>query len=90
MQRREYRFNTSGLSLQVTEWGDEHARPVVMLHGIRGFGETFAGVAQALQPEFRVIALDQRGRGQSDWTPSATTTPTPTWPTWQRWWTRWR
>jgi pimeloyl-ACP methyl ester carboxylesterase len=40
-----------------------------MLHGIRGYGETFAGIAEALQPGFRVIALDQRGRGGSDWDP---------------------
>jgi pimeloyl-ACP methyl ester carboxylesterase len=45
------------------------APPVLMLHGIRGYGETFAGVAQALQPERRVIAFDQRGRGRSDWDP---------------------
>ena len=70
MERREYRLTTSGLSLQVTEWGPPDAQPVVMLHGIRGYGETFAGVAQALQPECRVIALDQRGRGQSDWDPA--------------------
>jgi esterase len=70
MERREYRLTTSGLGLQVTEWGPPAAQPVVMLHGIRGYGETFAGVAQALQPECRVIALDQRGRGQSDWDPA--------------------
>lgn len=67
MERREYRLSVPDLSLHVTEWGSPLARPVVMLHGIRGYGETFAGVAEFLQPEFRVIALDQRGRGQSDW-----------------------
>lgn len=70
MQRRDYRLSASGLSLQVTEWGSATAQPVVMLHGIRGYGETFAGVAQALQPQCRIIALDQRGRGQSDWDPA--------------------
>lgn len=70
VERRKYRISVAGLSLHVTEWGDQRAMPVVMLHGIRGYGETFAGVAQALQPEYRVIALDQRGRGLSDWDPA--------------------
>lgn len=69
MQRRESTLTVHGLQLHLTEWGDAQAHPVVMLHGIRGYGETFVGVAEALQPEFRVIALDQRGRGQSDWDP---------------------
>lgn len=66
------RHNTlqlSGLNFHVTEWGEAHAQPVVMLHGIRGYSETFEGVAQALLPGCRVIAFDQRGRGRTDWDP---------------------
>jgi pimeloyl-ACP methyl ester carboxylesterase len=66
---REYRVQASGLSLRVKEWGDASAAPIVMLHGIRGYAETFAALAQTLQPAFRVIAFDQRGRGESDWDP---------------------
>lgn len=69
MKRRDLSLNLSGLHFHVTEWGNPDAAPVVMLHGIRGYGETFIGVAQALQPGFRTIALDQRGRGGSDWDP---------------------
>jgi pimeloyl-ACP methyl ester carboxylesterase len=69
MERRDFTVKVAGLGLHVTEWGAREARPVVMLHGIRGFAETFVGVAEALQPEFRVIAFDQRGRGDSDWDP---------------------
>jgi pimeloyl-ACP methyl ester carboxylesterase len=68
--RRDYPLTIDGLTLVVTEWGEPDARPVVMLHGIRGYAETFAGVAQALQPGWRVIAYDQRGRGRSDWDPA--------------------
>ena len=70
MQRRDQTLALRGLNFHVTEWGHPEAQPVVMLHGIRGYGETFAGVAAALQPDFRVIALDQRGRGESDWDPA--------------------
>ncbi|WP_420223509.1 alpha/beta fold hydrolase [Pigmentiphaga litoralis] len=70
MDRREYAVKSEGLSLHVTEWGPADGHPVVMLHGIRGYAETFAGLAAALQPECRVIGIDQRGRGGSDWDPA--------------------
>ncbi len=69
MERRDFTIAHTGLTFHVTEWGPSSGFPVVMLHGIRGFGETFCGVAQALQPHCRVIAYDQRGRGDSDWDP---------------------
>ncbi|WP_445289301.1 alpha/beta fold hydrolase [Variovorax atrisoli] len=69
MERRDRTLALSGLNFHVTEWGDEAAWPIVMLHGIRGFAETFVEVAKALQPGFRVIAFDQRGRGATDWDP---------------------
>ena len=65
--RRDFPLQINGLTLHVTQWGDESARPVFMLHGIRGYAETFAVLANALQPMCRVIAFDQRGRGRSDW-----------------------
>lgn len=68
--RRDYSLPIGGLNLFVTEWGEPSARPILMLHGIRGYAETFAGLAETLQPEYRVIAFDQRGRGRSDWDPA--------------------
>lgn len=69
MQRRDTDIAVNGMSLRLTEWGHGEGRPLFMLHGIRGYAETFAGVAQALQPDFRVLAYDQRGRGASSWDP---------------------
>jgi esterase len=70
LARKDYPLVVNGLRLFVTEWGDPKAKPIIMLHGIRGYAQTFAGVAGALQSEYRVIAYDQRGRGRSDWDPS--------------------
>lgn len=71
MERRSYKAQGSdGLTLRVLEWGPETAPPVVMLHGIRGYAQTFATLAGALLPHFRTIAYDQRGRGESDWDPA--------------------
>ena len=70
MERRDCMLALAGLNFHVIEWGSASGSPVVMLHGIRGYAETFARVAAALQPEFRVIAFDQRGRGDTDWDPA--------------------
>lgn len=67
MERRDSTQVVAGLRFHITEWGPVSAWPVVMLHGIRGYGETFRGLAEALQPHVRAIAFDQRGRGNSDW-----------------------
>jgi pimeloyl-ACP methyl ester carboxylesterase len=69
MWRTERLLAVAGLGFRVVEWGEPRARPVLMLHGIRGYSDTFEGVAAALQPRFRVIAFDQRGRGGTDWDP---------------------
>lgn len=41
-------------------------RPLVALHGHLSEGATFAPLARALAPEWRLIAPDQRGQGESD------------------------
>ncbi|MFC5661743.1 alpha/beta fold hydrolase [Kitasatospora misakiensis] len=41
-------------------------RPLVALHGHLSEGATFAHLAEALGPEWRLIAPDQRGQGESD------------------------
>lgn len=69
MARRDYTLAISNLQFKVTEWGAPDGQPVIMLHGIRGYAETFASLAAALQPGMRVIAYDQRGRGATDWDP---------------------
>jgi len=57
----------NGLRLHYVEWGDRTAPPVVMLHGLRGSACTWDLVAQPLSGQYRLLALDQRGRGDSDW-----------------------
>ncbi|CAM3745219.1 Pimeloyl-ACP methyl ester carboxylesterase [Bordetella sputigena] len=69
MNRRDYSLKVSGLRFHVAEWGNADGYPIVMLHGIRGYAETFSRLAATLQPGWRVIAFDQRGRGDSDWDP---------------------
>lgn len=63
-------IRSDGLRLRYVSWGDSDAPPVVMLHGLRSYAHTWEPVAAALTDRYRVIALDQRGRGLSDWDPN--------------------
>lgn len=60
-------IEANGLRLRVREWGRADAPALVALHGLRGFSGTWRALAAALGAGWRVIALDQRGRGESDW-----------------------
>ncbi len=56
--------------LQLHEWGERTAPPVVALHGIGGFGRRFRRLAEErLASRFRVLAPDLRGHGSSSWEP---------------------
>ena len=56
--------------LQLHEWGERTAPPVVALHGIGGFGRRFRKLAEErLAGRFRVVAPDLRGHGSSSWEP---------------------
>ena len=68
---RDHTVTLGGLALHYCEWGAPSARPLLLLHGITGHARTWDHLAGALQPDFRVIALDQRGHGDSQWAPGA-------------------
>ncbi len=53
-----------GFKLHYLEAGS--GQPVILLHGTGGEGARWMPTIRALAPEFRVIALDQIGFGQSD------------------------
>lgn len=57
----------NGLKLHYIEWGSEPATPIVCLHGLRAYGHWFDEFAVAVDDSYRVLALDQRGRGATDW-----------------------
>lgn len=67
---RESFCQSAGLQLRVREWGPADAPPIVLLHGLRGYSGTWRGLAAVMQGDWRLIAIDQRGRGESDWDPA--------------------
>jgi esterase len=58
----------NGLTFHYTDWGGSGA-PLVMLHGLSGHAHTWDHTAAALSDRYRVLALDQRGHGDTDWAP---------------------
>ena len=59
--------SNDNLRLRYIEWGPIDAPAIVMLHGLRSYAYTWEPVALPLKHDWRLIALDQRGRGDSDW-----------------------
>lgn len=63
-------FKHAGLSLSYLDPGGS-GELIVALHALWMEAGTFAPLAQALAPAWRVVALDQRGHGQSDHAPTS-------------------
>jgi lipase len=56
--------------LNLHEWGEPSAPPVICLHGVNAHGRRFRKLAEErLVHRHRVIAPDLRGHGFSDWEP---------------------
>jgi esterase len=60
-------FDANGLRLHFLEWGESAARPIILLHGGALTAHTWDVVCLGLQPDFRCIAPDLRGHGDSAW-----------------------
>jgi esterase len=55
-----------GLRLRLLDWGGEGRTPLLLLHGFTGHAHAWDTLSIALQPHYHVLALDQRGHGDSD------------------------
>ena len=62
----ERTVKVNGLTLHYLDWGPADAPPVVLLHGVTGHARVWDHLAERLVPGRRVLALDQRGHGDSD------------------------
>lgn len=66
MSFTERTVRVNGITLHYLDWGPAEAPPVVLLHGITGHARVWDHLAERLLPGRRVLALDQRGHGDSD------------------------
>lgn len=61
-----------GLRFHYRDWSSQRAdAPVLLLlHGFTGHARMWDSFAQAMSDRYRVIALDQRGHGETQWAPA--------------------
>jgi pimeloyl-ACP methyl ester carboxylesterase len=57
----------NGLKLHYLDWGAPDHPPLVLLHGLRGHAHSWDDFSAAVCEDYHVLALDQRGRGDSEW-----------------------
>ena len=62
-------FQSNHLNLHYINYKTNAHKPLIMLHGMRSYAQSWNDVADQLLTFFDVYALDQRGRGESDWAP---------------------
>lgn len=55
-----------GCRLRTYDWGNEGRQPMVLVHGIEDFALGLEGLAHAFRDDYRVVAFDLRGHGDSD------------------------
>jgi len=65
---RDESLTLSGLRFHYRDWGDPAAPPVILLHGYTSHARSWDTIAQGLADRFRVLTLDQRGHGETEWT----------------------
>jgi pimeloyl-ACP methyl ester carboxylesterase len=62
---RDQQIAVGAVTLHARVWSDV-GYPILLLHGLASSARTWDLVAPLLAPHFRVIALDERGHGESD------------------------
>lgn len=75
VEPRERTIEARGLRFHYVEWGEAHAPPpdggpsgpFVLLHGLNSMCRIWDTFARAFQDRYRLIALDQRGHGDTSW-----------------------
>jgi pimeloyl-ACP methyl ester carboxylesterase len=60
-----------GLRLHHLDWGSEGRHPVVLVHGSRLHAHVWNDFGRRFRDRYHVIAVDQRGHGDSGWCASA-------------------
>ena len=65
----------NGFRIHYLDWGTAGKPPIVLLHGGALNAHTWDVVCLALRSDYRCIAVDQRGHGDSEWSPELDYTP---------------
>ncbi len=66
----------NGLQFHYIEWGSLGNPALVLLHGFQSNAHTWDTFSQAMADTYHVLALDQRGHGDTSWAPDGDYAPT--------------
>ncbi len=64
-------YHSHRLKLHFWDWGGEGKSNLVLVHGSRDHARSWDRIAEAFCGDFRVVAPDLRGHGDSAWAPGA-------------------
>lgn len=67
VEPREHTSEARGLRFHYVEWGEPGAPAIVLLHGVSAMCRIWDPLARALQGRYHLLALDQRGHGDTEW-----------------------
>ena len=67
VQPQDKTVTANGHTLHYLDWGNAGSPPMVLLHGLRGHAHSWDDFSAAICQDYHVMAVDQRGRGDSDW-----------------------
>lgn len=60
-------YESQRLRLSYWAWGAVDAPPLILMHGGRDHARSWDRIAEAFADEYRVVACDLRGHGDSEW-----------------------
>ncbi len=65
----DHTITLNGLSFHYRDWPSAKAgaQDLLLLHGFTGHGRFWDSFAQVMSADYRVLALDQRGHGETQW-----------------------
>ncbi len=66
----DHYLELNGLRFHYLDWGNDHLPHVVLLHGGSLTAHTWDMAALLLRDRYHLVALDQRGHGDTGWTPA--------------------
>lgn len=70
VEPKEHTIEARGLSFHYVEWGQPSSPAMVLLHGMSSHCRLWDTFARSMQAHYRVLALDQRGHGDTSWPPT--------------------
>ena len=62
-----HKFTSQRLQLNYVDWGNADAPDLLLIHGGRDHARNWDWVAKELRDDYHIIALDNRGHGDSEW-----------------------